>query len=286
MKDMVNNMSIRILTDSAADFTKEEYKEYGIEFLPLIVSFGEVDYYDNETLDANEFYQKLVSSNALPKTSQITPFRYEEKLEEMTENGDTVIIITLSSKLSGTYKAACNAALEFKNVYVVDSLSATIGQKLLCKYAAMLVKEGLEADEIVARLNEKKHTIRIFAAVDTLDYLKKGGRVSAAVALAGNILNLKPIVSLVNGEVKMVGKAIGNRRANKAITDLVAATAGIDYKLPIGTVYAGDKDNLVKFISDSSHLFASIEGLEQCLIGPTIGTHVGPGAFGIAYFEK
>lgn len=279
-------MSIRILTDTACDFTKEEYEKYGVDYLPLIVSFGEQDYYDNETITAEEFYEKLVSSKDLPRTSQITPFRYEEKLEELTQNGDTVILITLSSKLSGTYKAACNAAMNFDNVFVVDSLGATVTQKLLVLYAVQLVKKGLPAPQIVKDLNANKTRIKLFAAVDTLDYLKKGGRVSAAAATVGNILNLKPILSIVDGEVKMVSKAIGNRRANKAILDLVNTTTGIDYDLPMGTLYAGDKENLVKLVSDCSKLFEGVENLDECIIGPTIGTHVGPGAFGIAYFEK
>ena len=279
-------MSIRILTDTACDFTKEEYAKYGVDYLSLIVSFGEQDYYDNETINPEVFYEKLVSSKDLPRTSQITPFRYEEKLEELTQNGDTVILITLSSKLSGTYKSACTAAKNFENVYVVDSLGATITQKLLVLYASKLVAKGLNANYIVNELNEKKTKIRLFAAVDTLDYLKKGGRVSAAAATVGNIINLKPIISLIDGEVKMVSKAIGSRRANKAMLDLVNATAGIDFDLPIGTVYAGDKENLNKFLSDCSSVLNGAFDINECIIGPTIGTHVGPGAFGIAYFEK
>lgn len=279
-------MSIKILTDTACDLTKEEYVKYGVEYLPLIVSFGETDYFDNETITAEEFYEKLVSNKDLPRTSQITPFRYEEKLEEMTANGDEVIIITLSSKLSGTYRSACNAASNFNNVYVVDSIEATIGQKLLVVLASQLVQKGLSAKEIVEQLNEKKNNIRVIAAVDTLDYLKKGGRVSAAAATVGNIINLKPIIGIVNGEVKMVGKGIGNRRANKAILDIVNQNGQIDFELPFGTVYAGDMENLDKFISDASSLFANVENIDKCIIGPTIGTHVGPGAFGIAYFAK
>ena len=277
---------IRILTDTACDLTKEEYKKYDIDYLSLLVSFGDKDYYDNETITADEFYEKLVSTTTLPRTSQITPFRYEEKLEELTQNGDSVILITLSSKLSGTYKAACNAALNFENVYVVDSLGATVTQKLLVLYANQLRQKGLEVAEIVNELNDKKTKIRLYAAVDTLDYLKKGGRVSAAAATVGNIINLKPILSVIDGEVKMVSKAIGNRRANKGILDLINATNGIDYELPFSTLYAGDKENLNKLVSDASSLFASVEELDECIIGPTIGTHVGPGAFGIAYFEK
>lgn len=279
-------MSIRILTDTACDFTKEEYKKYGVDYLPLIVSFGEQDYYDNETITAEEFYEKLVSSKDLPRTSQVTPFRYEEKLEELTSNGDSVILITLSSKLSGTYKAACNAAMNFNNVFVVDSLGATITQKLLVLYAVQLVKKGLSVEKIVNELNEKKTKIRLYAAVDTLDYLKKGGRVSAAAATVGNIINLKPIISLIDGEVKMVSKAIGSRRANKAMLDLINTTNGIDFDLPVGTVYAGDKENLTKFLSDCSSVLNGNDNINECIIGPTIGTHVGPGAFGIAYFEN
>jgi DegV family protein with EDD domain len=176
--------------------------------------------------------------------------------------------------------------MNFDNVHVVDSLGATLTQKLLVLYACQLVEKGLPAPQIIKELNAKKTKIRLYAAVDTLDYLKKGGRVSAAAATVGNILNLKPILSVIDGEVKMVSKAIGNRRANKAILDLVNSTNGINYDLPMGTLYAGDKENLVKFVSDCSKLFNDVDTIDECIIGPTIGTHVGPGAFGIAYFEK
>lgn len=279
-------MKIKILTDTAADFTLAEYKENGVEFIPLIVSFGDIEFYDNVNITADQFYEKLTKNKLSPKSAQITPYRWQEKFEELTSDGSQLLVITLSSKLSNTYQSACQAAATIKNVYVVDGLSATIGQKLLVKLAIKLVNDGKEITEIVDILNEKKKDVRIFALVDTLEYLKRGGRISSAAAIAGNIINLKPIISVIDGEVKMVSKAIGNRRGNKAIMDLVANTNGIDFDLPWGTVYAGSMENLDKFISDCSLLFEGNEIEEVCQIGPTIGTHVGPGAFGISYFEK
>ena len=279
-------MKIKVLTDSSADFTVDEYKEYGVEFIPLIVAFGEQEYYDNQTINANQFYEMLESNKTSPKSAQVTPYRWEEKFKELTEDGSTLLVITLSSKLSNTYQSACQAAAFVDNVYVVDSLSATIGQKLLVKLALNLVAANTPINEIVDILNKKKNDIRIYALVDTLEYLKRGGRISSVQAIAGNIINLKPIISVIDGEVKMVSKAIGNRRGNKAILDLVEKTNGIDYNLPWGCVYAGTMENLDKFISDCPTVFGGHEVSEICQIGPTIGTHVGPGAFGISFFER
>ena len=205
-------MAIRILIDSAADIGKAEAEKMNVIMLPMIISFGAEDYYDGVNLSPKQFYEKLIESDTLPKTSQVTPYRFEEAFKKYTENGDELIVITISSKLSGTYEGAKQAAENFKDkVYVVDSMNAAIGERLLCEYALRLIEQGKTAKEIVAILEEEKSKINVMAVLGTLEYLRKGGRISAAVAFAGEVLSLKPVVAVVDGEVKLVGKALGSK---------------------------------------------------------------------------
>lgn len=205
---------IKILIDSASDIDAAEAKELGLEMLPLEVQFGDRTYLDGVDLSHKKFFEKLIESNEIPKTSQINEYRFAEKFAEMTKDGDEVIAITLSSKLSGTYYGAWNAAKQFEGkVHVVDSLNVCIGERILCQYAMALIKLGkLTSDEIVAELEDKKTKIKLLAVLDTLVYLRKGGRISAAVAIAGEMLSIKPVISIVEGEVKLVGKAIGSKK--------------------------------------------------------------------------
>lgn len=282
-------MGIKILVDSASDFTQDEAKQYGIEVIPLIVSFGDQEYLDGVNLTQKEFYEKLIETDTLPKTSQITPYRFTEAFEKLTENGDEVIVVTISSKLSNTYNSAVLAASEFENkVYVVDSLSATAGEKILCLYALRLIKEGLNIKVIVNKLNEVKNKIRILAVVGTLEYLKKGGRISKATAFAGELLNIKPVISVEDGVVKLVGKARGSKKANNLLNELIDKKGSIDFSMPYTTLYSGLSDLMLKkYIEDEKHLWEdNTNNIPICNVGSTIGTHVGPGAIGVVFFSK
>lgn len=283
-------MAIKLMVDSASDISKAEAEKLGIEMIPLIITFDGEDYYDGVDILPTQFYEKLIESDVLPKTSQITPFRFEEAFKKLTENGDEVIAITISSKLSGTYAAAASAAEKFEGkVCVVDSLNAAIGERLLCEYALRLIEEGkLGLKEIAAELDEKKRKIRLMALLGTLEYLKKGGRISAAVAFAGEILSLKPVIAVVEGEVKLVGKALGSRKGNNLLNTLVEKSNGIDFSMPYGVVYSGlDRSMLEKYVKDSEKLWKhATNRISEYVIGATIGTHVGPGAVGVAFFEK
>lgn len=282
-------MGIKILVDSASDITQDEAKKYGIEVLPLIVSFGDQEYLDGVNLTQKEFYEKLIETDTLPKTSQITPYRFTEAFEKLTENGDEVIVVTISSKLSNTYNSAVLAASEFEDkVYVVDSLSATAGEKILCLYALRLIKEGLNIKDIVNKLNEVKNKIRILAVVGTLEYLKKGGRISKATAFAGELLNIKPVISVEDGVVKLVGKARGSKKANNLLNELIDKKGSIDFSMPYTTLYSGLSDLMLKkYIEDEKHLWEdNTDNIPICNVGSTIGTHVGPGAIGVVFFSK
>lgn len=281
-------MAIRLMIDSAADIDKKEAEKLGIIMVPMIISFGDTDYYDGVDLLPTQFYEKLIESDTLPKTSQITPFRFEEEFKKYTESGDELIVITISSKLSSTYQGAKQTAEKFGGrVHVIDSLNACIGERLLCEYALRLIKQGLTADKIVAELERVKKKINVMAVLSTLEYLKRGGRISGAVAFAGELLSLKPVVAVIDGEVKLIGKALGSKKGNNLLNKLVQEK-GIDFDMPYGTIYSGLDDTILKkYIKDSSNLWAShTENVPSYHLGATIGTHVGPGVVGVAFFEN
>ena len=282
-------MAIKFVVDSGADITAAECKKLGITHLPLKVIFGEREYEDTVDLSHREFYEKLIECDDLPSTSQVTPAAFEEAFRRIVDNGDVAIAIVLSSKLSGTYQSAVIAAEEFKagQVYVVDSLSASLGQRILVQRAMAMAERGFSPIEIVKTLEEEKHHIRLMALVDTLEYLKRGGRVSKTVAFAGGVLNIKPVIALVEGEVKMLGKARGSRQANNLLRELVRER-GIDFTRPLCLAYSGLDDSMLKkYIADSAELWeGNVDALPVATVGCAIGTHAGPGAVAVAFFEK
>ncbi len=281
---------IKIVVDSASDIDLKEAEQFGITLMPMQIMFGEDEYLDGVNLSHKEFFEKLIESDELPKTSQINSFRFEEKFEELTQNGDEVIAIVISSKLSGTYNCAKTAAKSFNGkVHVVDSLNACIGERILCEYAIQLVNEGkLSTVQIVEELNNKKRKIQLLAVLDTLKYLKKGGRISSVVAFTGTLLSIKPVISITNGEVKMAGKARGSKNGNNLLIHMVQKCGGIDFSLPFAVGYSGlSEDYLNKYLNDSAALWKdNVDQVPSYMIGSTIGTHVGPGAIAVAFFAK
>ena len=280
---------IKILVDSASDINAAEAEQLGVIMVPMLITIGKQEFYDGVDITACEFYDKLIESDEQPKTSQVNPFAFEEQFEKHTKNGDQIIAITISSKLSGTYQSACQAAEKFAGkVFVVDSMSACIGERLLCDYAQRLIKQGLTAEQIVEQLNVKKEKLHVMALVATLEYLKRGGRISSALAFAGELIALKPVVGMVNGEVKLIGKALGSRKGNNLLNQLVKNSGGIDFDMPFGTIWSGsDEQVLNKYIKDSAELWAqNVDSVPRYALGATIGTHTGPGVVGVAFFEK
>ena len=282
-------MGVKIIIDSASDISEKEAEELGVIMMPMEIRIGDEDYLDGVNLLPKQFYEKLIESDDLPKTSQINAFRFEEEFKKQTENGDDLVVITISSKLSGTYQSALQASSNFEGkVYVVDSLNAAIGERLLCQYALRLIKEGKSAKEVAQALDEKKTKINLMAMLNTLEYLKKGGRISAMVAFAGGLLSVKPVIAVVDGEVKLIGKALGSKKGNNLLTKLIEEKGGIDFSMPYGVVWSGlDDVMLKKYVEDSAHLWKDkTEHVPSYILGGTIGTHVGPGAIGVAFFEK
>lgn len=282
-------MAVKILIDSASDLNENQAKELGIELMPIKVRFGYEEYLDGINLLPSDFYEKLIASKDLPQTSLINEYQFEEKFKELTDNGDEVIAITISSKLSGTFNCANEAAKKFNGkVFAIDSLNACLGEKILGEYAVRLAKEGLSAKEIADNLNEKKLRISVFAVIDTLKYLKKGGRISAATAFVGEMLSIKPMIAVIDGEVKVIGKCHGLKKGYLSICDLVDAKGGINFSMPHGLIWAGnDQTNINNFKSISERFWKdNEENINLHQLGSTIGTHVGPGAIGVAFFEK
>lgn len=280
---------IKILVDSAADLELAEAEELGITLAPILVRFGKDEFMDGVNITHREFFEKLIESGELPQTSQINEFRFAEYFKNLTANGDDVIAITISSKLSGTYSCAVKAAKKFGGkVRVVDSLNASIGERVLLQYALRLLNCGLTVDEIVKELNERKQKIQVLAVLDTLKYLRKGGRISAAAAIAGEMLSIKPVVSVIKGEVKLVGKAIGSKKGNNLLNQLIEKCGGIDFERPYTLGYSGLSDDyLKKYLHDSEKLWkGNTDSVPSYLIGSTIGTHVGPNAIAVAFFAK
>ena len=282
-------MAVQFIIDSASDILPGEARELGLIHLPLTVLFGEETYRDAVDLTHEGFYEKLVENDVLPTTSQIPPGEFAAAYEKVVEAGDEAVVITLSGKLSGTYQSAVIAAEGYKDrIFVVDSENVTIGERILVQLGLVLRNQGLSAREIAARLDEEKRNIRLLALLDTLEYLKKGGRISAATAFAGGLLSIKPVIAVEDGLVAMKGKARGSKQGNNLLRQLVEECGGIDFQKPFALAYSGLSDKLLqKYIDDSGELWQGMaEFLPISTVGCTIGTHAGPGAVAVAFFAN
>ncbi|MBQ5821541.1 MAG: DegV family protein [Clostridia bacterium] len=280
-------MSVKIVVDSTADLI-DEVKER-VTIVPLTITFSNEEFIDGITIDKKTFYEKLIESDTLPTTSQATPNAFLQTIDPIVREGNEIVLLTVSSKLSGTYQSAMIAASEYEgSVFVVDTESVAIGAGILTEYALQLADQGLSASEIASKLSEERSNVRIIAMLDTLEYLKKGGRISSTVAFAGGLLAIKPVVCLDRGEIKILGKARGSKQGNNLLVKEIETAGGVDFSKPVLLGYTGLSDFLLqKYIDDSYHLWKnSPSGLRETRIGSVIGTHVGPGAIAAAFFKK
>lgn len=279
-------MRTKIIVDSTADLVPE-IKER-VHIVPLTVHFGDEEYIDGVTIDHETFYNRLIESDVLPTTSQATPDAFMKEFDKIKEAGEEAVVITLASKFSGTYQSAMIAASEYENIYVVDSTSAAMGSGILVELAFKLLDEGKKAAEIALILEEEKKKIVVVALVDTLEYLKKGGRISKAVAFAGGVLNIKPVLSVIDGEINMLGKARGSKMGNNLLVQEIDKAGGIDFTKPVLLGYSGISDALLlKYIEDSRHIWeGNLNEVRYTSVGSVIGTHAGPGAVVVAFFKK
>ncbi|WAW15821.1 DegV family protein [Peptostreptococcus equinus] len=283
-------MSVKLVIDSASDISKKEADKLGLIFLPLSVFFGEDKYLDSIDLSSEKFYELLEQNDDLPKTSQVTPYEFGEKFKNLIDEGHDVVAITLSSKLSGTYSSAVIAAGEFdeNRIFIVDSLNATVSVRILIEYAISLVEQGLSAKEIYTKLEEKKNKIRMFFVMETLEYLYKGGRLSKLEAMAGNLLSVKPILTIKDGLVTRVAKARGYKKACQMLVDIIEENGPIDNSMPYSFAFTGKDSSLLdQYKSNYSKFFdKDVNDIQVSPIGCTVGTHIGPGCIGVAYFIK
>ena len=279
-------MNTRIIVDSTTDLIPEVRSRVSV--VPLTVHFGDEEYIDGVTIDHKSFYEKLVETDVHPTTSQATPAAFMAEYEKVRAAGDSAVVITLSAKLSGTYQSAVIAAADFETIYVVDSASVTIGAAVLTELALQYLDAGMEAKEIAGRLEEEKKRILIVALLDTLEYLKRGGRISRTVAFAGAVLNIKPVIAVSDGEIMVLGKARGSKMGNNLLEQEIEKAGGVDFSAPVLLGYTGLSDILLrKYIEDSRRLWEQgLNEVRYTTVGSVIGTHAGPGAIAVAFFKK
>lgn len=289
-------MAIRIIVDSSADIEEDYARDHGIQIIPMTITFGNEEFAEGVDITRTEFFQRLVETDELPRTSQIPPMVFQDIFQEIVTAGDTAVVITLSSHISGTYQSACIAAAPFKeSVFVVDSENATIGERLLAESAWALREEGLSAADIAYCLDQEKKDIRLVASLDTLEYLHRGGRISGAAAAIGGLLSIKPVVGVVDGDVVVLGKARGSKASRNMVFEEIEKAGGVDLTRPIWVAYSGLSDKTArKYIADSlaiateKGLISSPDEIEMplTLVGAVIGTHVGPGGVAFAFFAR
>ncbi|MCL2438372.1 MAG: DegV family protein [Coriobacteriia bacterium] len=286
-------MGVRIITDSTSEISQNQAGALNISVVPIKSVFSDREYRDGIDLTTEEFYEKLEEAETLPTTSQPSPGDFEAIYREALAVGDQVVVATISSKLSGTWQSACIArdslagegTLKDGDIHVVDSENTTIGLNILMQRALQMRDKGMNAKEIADDLEKAKSEIRLYAVVDTLEYLHRGGRLSTASKVAGTLLNVKPLITVDQGEVKVVGKCRGLKKAYDEMYDLVAKAGGIDFGAPFAMGYTGDRHRFAQFEEMSKeHLGKHSPTIVG--IGCAIGTHVGPGAVAIAFFVQ
>lgn len=277
---------IKVLVDSASDYTIEEAAQKGIDILPIEISIYDKIYKEGENITRDEFYRLVSENKVFAKTSLVSPQKFIEYFEQEKQQENEVIYIGLSSNLSGTYNSAVLAKneVEYDKIHLVDSLSASYAIRILAEQALKRIKENVSADQIVQELNLLKNKITIYAYLDTLEYLKKGGRISSTAAFIGELVNIKPVITInKKGFIEVVAKSLGKNRSIAAILKLLKEKQ-ISKDYPSYLLYSYGNVNLDAFHRklDDNCIFCN----ETLQIGPTIGAHIGPEAFGIVFVEN
>ncbi len=280
-------MNVRIVVDSTADLLPHLREQVSV--VPLTVHFGDTEYIDGITIDHRSFYEKLIESDVLPTTSQPSPEAFARAFRQARQAGEQVVALTVSSGVSGTFQSAMIAAADFPGqVWVVDTQTVAIGSAILCELAIRLKQQGLDAAAIAARLEQEKSRVHVIALLDTLEYLKKGGRISKTAAIAGGMLAIKPVLTIREGQIALLGKARGSRQGNNLLVSEIQKAGGVDFSMPLLLGYTGlSGDMLDKYVADSIELWRGHDdSLRTTVIGSVIGTHAGPGAIAVAFFEQ
>lgn len=279
-------MAIQFICDSTCDVDKEEAARIGLKKVPLKVVFAEEEFLDGDNLEAEEFYRKLVNSEKLPTTSQPSPEAFLQHFEEAKAAGNDVVCLVISSKLSGTYQSAMIAKemAEYDRIFVIDTESASPGVQYLLSKGMEMSAEGRTAEEIVSWIEENKKRVHIYFAVDTLEYLYKGGRLSAAGKNVGTLLNLKPLIVLQDGVIHVAAMARGNKSAWEKMVKLMEAD-GVSFQDGYYACYTGEKaltGDFFEFLEKRTGKKAD----KSVAVGSVLGVHVGPGVRAVAGFSK
>ena len=275
-------MPVRIVTDSSCDLTEEEVAKHGVEVVPLSIRFGEDEYEDRSELSVEQFYAKLADAAVLPETAAPAPGKFEAAFRRQQQAGaDAVVCINLSAELSATMQSAQNAAKAVEgdlDVRVLDSTSITAGLGTQVMLAAEAAAAGASADEVVALVEDLKTRTHVFGALDTLDNLKKGGRIGGAQALLGSMLAIKPILDISSGKVEEAGKSRTRKKALEALRDKVAEAGAIEH-VCVYHGFAPDLDDMLALLDP----LVPRDQVRVGVIGPVIGTHGGPRVMGITW---
>lgn len=278
---------VRLITDSAADLEPWEYEKLGVACIPLPVTFGETEYQENVNLSKEQFYSLLAESETFPKTAQAAPQVLLDLFEEAVAAGDEAVYITLSSGLSGTYQTArmTRDMVEGEGYFVVDSLSGTGGQRMLVEYAARLREQGSDARQIVAALEAVRGRMALYACMDTLEYLYRGGRLSRTAYKLGSLANIKPIIHLTGeGTIEVPAKAMGMRRGVDTLCRYLQQCPA-DPAFPVYVMYTCDRTNGEVLAEKLRAAGVEIPESRIVNVGAAIGSHIGPGACGLVYVK-
>ncbi|RKY39669.1 MAG: DegV family protein [Candidatus Omnitrophota bacterium] len=277
---------MRIVTDSTVDLPSSLVEKYNIEIVPLKVQLGEETYRDYFEIEADKFYQKLRSTTVFPTTTQPSPQDFLEVYQRVSRENDCVISLHISSKLSGTYQSAIIASqrLLTSKVYVIDSKQASVGLGLIVLAVAHAIEKGRKKEEILQLIDELTKKIRTFFSVDSLEYLQRGGRIGKAQAFLGTILKIKPLLTLVEGEIHPVEKIRGEGRLLKRMAQLVEDEVSKG-KIKMGLIYT-DNEETMSILSQYLERIENLEIVYKGRAGGVITSHTGPGTIGISYYNE
>lgn len=279
-------MAVRFIIDAGSDLTQEQAQAQDVLLIPMTVRFADEEYLSGLNITNEEFYNKLTTAKELPTTSQPTPFAFEQVYQQIRDAGDQAVVLCISSVLSGTYQSATIAAAEYSDcIYVVDTKAVSVAQRILLDYAIRLKNQGASAQEIAAELERRKEDVCAYGAVDTLEYLIKGGRLSKAAGAVGSMLGIRPVLCLSNGALAVAGKARGAKAAI-SMTHQLTGDIGVDHAMPVAIGYTGNDPAVVEPYLEASNSVWDGQAIPVYNVGSTVGTHTGPGLFIVSFFKK
>ncbi len=280
-------MGIRIITDSTSDISFEQAAQLGVTIVPLKVIFGDKEYKEGIDITIDSFYERLVQAEKLPTTSQPSPDDFLEHYIQAKEAGDSVVVILIAGKLSGTVQSATIAKemADYSDIYIVDSLNTITGLRLLVEQAVKLRNEGMGAAQIADNLENLKDRIVLLAMVDTLEYLHKGGRLSKSSAIIGSLLKFKPIITLKDGALSVIGKERGTNKGIVKMLEVIDEYGGINQHYPVYMGYTAENSKALMLKEKFIDKYA-INKTELYPVGCVVGTHAGPGACVITYIKQ